>query len=143
MSKNFMQNIMELNVNEKVSAILLFLLYVTYTILRITVLGEGPPKPPRDPTRTSNQDVRQLGRKEGDGSPARSSDRRRDGGGTVSDGEGAGLARKQPRRRESHSRRHTLQNGIDYGLVRTKNFNVFCFVFLNSTYKNIFFSSRE
>ena len=26
-------------------------------------------------------------------------------------------ARKQPRRRESHSRRHTLQNGIDYGLV--------------------------
>ena len=116
---------MELNVNEKVSAILLFLFYVLrITILRITVLGEGPPKPPRDPTRTSNQDVRQLGRKEGDGSPARSSDRRRDGGGTVSDGEGAGLARKQPRRRESHSRRHTLQNGIDYGLVRTKNSNV-------------------
>lgn len=27
-------------------------------------------------------------------------------------------ARKQPRRRESHSRRHTLQNGIDYGLLK-------------------------
>merc|ERR550517_1115422 len=25
---------------------------------------------------------------------------------------------KQPKRRESHSRRHTLQNGIDYGLLK-------------------------
>lgn len=34
----------------------------------------------------------------------------------VSSGNNSG--RKQPKRRESHSRRHTLQNGIDYGLLK-------------------------
>jgi len=50
--------------------------------------------------------------------------RRLGDGGTASDGElqtrdssGGGGAKKQPRRRENHARRHTLQNGIDYGLV--------------------------
>ena len=61
---------------------------------------QGPPKPPR----TSFTDSRKLG-----------------DGGVASDGEvtghGGGNGRKQPKRRESHSRRHTLQNGIDYGLV--------------------------
>ena len=64
----------------------------------------GPPKPPR----TSFTDpviIRKLG-----------------DGGAASDGEigssnSSNPARKQPKRRESHSRRHTLQNGIDYGLV--------------------------
>ena len=66
----------------------------------------GPPKPPRT-TSYSLVDNRKLG-----------------DGGAASDGEierGAGannnFSRKQPKRRESHSRRHTLQNGIDYGLV--------------------------
>ena len=65
--------------------------------------SHGPPKPPR----TSFGDSRKLG-----------------DGGAASDGEidrngvsGAGSGRKQAKRRESHSRRHTLQNGIDYGLV--------------------------
>lgn len=62
----------------------------------------GPPKPPR----TSFTDSRKLG-----------------DGGVASDGEltgghGGGNGRKQPKRRESHSRRHTLQNGIDYGLLK-------------------------
>jgi len=61
----------------------------------------GPPKPPR----TSFTDSRKLG-----------------DGGVASDGEvgsnGLGNGRKQPKRRESHSRRHTLQNGIDYGLLK-------------------------
>ena len=67
--------------------------------------GGGPPKPPR--TSYSLGDNRKLG-----------------DGGAASDGEiervGAAnnnFSRKQPKRRESHSRRHTLQNGIDYGLV--------------------------
>ena len=72
----------------------------------VTSLGleagpHGPPKPPR----TSFTDSRKLG-----------------DGGAASDGEvgvssGNNSGRKQPKRRESHSRRHTLQNGIDYGLV--------------------------
>ena len=67
--------------------------------------GGGPPKPPR--TSYSLGDNRKLG-----------------DGGAASDGEiervsaaNNNLSRKQPKRRESHSRRHTLQNGIDYGLV--------------------------
>ena len=68
-------------------------------------LGGGPPKPPR--TSYTLGDNRKLG-----------------DGGAASDGEiervaaaNNNLSRKQPKRRESHSRRHTLQNGIDYGLV--------------------------
>jgi len=62
----------------------------------------GPPKPPRLSTNT----FRKLG-----------------DGGTASDGDvelgqqGVSSSRK-PRRRESHSRRHTLQSGIDYGLLK-------------------------
>ena len=60
----------------------------------------GPPKPPRLST---NNTFRKLG-----------------DGGTASDGEqpGAGSGSRKPRRRESHSRRHTLQSGIDYGLLK-------------------------
>jgi len=60
----------------------------------------GPPKPPR----LSANTFRKLG-----------------DGGTASDGDmeqqGVSASRK-PRRRESHSRRHTLQSGIDYGLLK-------------------------
>ena len=71
----------------------------------------GPPKPPRTSSSYSLVDNRKL-----------------EDGGTASDGEierGTGVnnnfSRKQPKRRESHSsRRHTLQNGIDYGLVSEK-----------------------
>lgn len=64
----------------------------------------GPPKPPRF---TAPEFDRRLG-----------------DGGTASDGElqsrdpSGGGSKKQPRRRENHSRRHTLQNGIDYGLLK-------------------------
>jgi len=89
----------------------------------VQVTTAGPPKPPRHSF------------------PAH--DRRLGDGGAASDGEldqkskqsqflfqkqekekGKGLggdqepSRKQTRRRESHSRRHTLQNGIDYGLLK-------------------------
>jgi len=70
-------------------------------------LGLGPHGPPKPP-RTSFPDSRKLG-----------------DGGTASDGEierfsnnNNNNGRKQPKRRESHSRRHTLQNGIDYGLLK-------------------------
>ena len=71
------------------------------TSLGLEAGPHGPPKPPR----TSFTDSRKLG-----------------DGGAASDGEVGGSSgnnsgRKQPKRRESHSRRHTLQNGIDYGLV--------------------------
>ena len=64
----------------------------------------SPPKPPR----TSYSDNRKLG----DGGAASDGEIERVGGNTNN------LGGKQPKRRESHSRRHTLQNGIDYGLVR-------------------------
>ena len=77
--------------------------------------GGGPPKPPR--TSYSLGDNRKLG-----------------DGGAASDGEiervGAAnnnFSRKQPKRRESHSRRHTLQNGIDYGLVSWELFRKYIF----------------
>ena len=66
----------------------------------------GPPKPPR--SGYSLTDNRKLG----DGGAASDGEIERVGGNTNN------LGRKQPKRRESHSRRHTLQNGIDYGLVR-------------------------
>ena len=82
--------------------------------------SSGPPKPPR----TSFTDSRKLG-----------------DGGVASDGEvgshGGGNGRKQPKRRESHSRRHTLQNGIDYGLVIAIGFK---FIILTNTR---YFSSRR
>lgn len=65
-------------------------------------LDPGPPKP--------NRIAGPPDRKVGDGLAAASDgelERREQGGN-----------RKQPKRRESHSRRHTLQNGIDYGLLR-------------------------
>lgn len=73
---------------------------------RLDQAPHGPPKPPRTAVT-----LPEGGRKLGDG-------------GAASDGEiertGANGAntRKQPKRRESHSRRHTLQNGIDYGLLK-------------------------
>jgi len=66
----------------------------------------GPPKPPRSSFPDSS-------RKLGDGGAASDGEiDRGGGGGTNSSG------RKQAKRRESHSRRHTLQNGIDYGLLK-------------------------
>lgn len=64
----------------------------------------GPPKPPR----TSFTDSRKLG----DGGAASDGEIERFNNNSNSNG------RKQPKRRESHSRRHTLQNGIDYGLLK-------------------------
>lgn len=95
------------------------------------VNNAGPPKPPR--YAFSDQD-RRLG---GDGGAA--SDGELDGRRPRTNmqpgaqlyvkqekekGKQQGEAeptRKQMRRRESHSRRHTLQNGIDYGLVKCYN----------------------
>eukprot|EP00092_Neocalanus_flemingeri_P017346 GFUD01018761.1.p1 GENE.GFUD01018761.1~~GFUD01018761.1.p1 ORF type:complete len:385 (+),score=132.03 GFUD01018761.1:120-1274(+) len=72
---------------------------------RLEHAQHGPPKPPRA-TVTLPEGARKLG-----------------DGGAASDGEieRVGISsnnRKQPKRRESHSRRHTLQNGIDYGLLK-------------------------
>merc|ERR1712002_29985 len=65
----------------------------------------GPPKPPR-----AVVTLPEGGRKLGDGGAASDGEIERTGAG--------GNNRKQPKRRESHSRRHTLQNGIDYGLLK-------------------------
>ena len=73
---------------------------------RLDHAQHGPPKPPR-----ATVTLPEGGRKLGDG-------------GAASDGEiertgvTGSNTRKQPKRRESHSRRHTLQNGIDYGLLK-------------------------
>jgi len=73
---------------------------------RLEHAQHGPPKPPRA-TVTMPEGARKLG-----------------DGGAASDGEiervgsNGSNNRKQPKRRESHSRRHTLQNGIDYGLLK-------------------------
>ena len=81
-------------------------------------LHPGPPKPPRHP-------LQGLDRRTGDGGAAsdgeieqrtrRQQFERSERG--VQQQTEQEQAKKQPRRRESHSRRHTLQNGIDYGLV--------------------------
>ena len=67
----------------------------------------GPPKPPR-----TSYSLATDNRKLGDGWAASDGDIERVNSNN-------NLGRKQPKRRESHSRRHTLQNGIDYGLVRS------------------------
>ena len=67
----------------------------------------GPPKPPR-----TSYSLATDNRKLGDGGAASDGDIERVNSNN-------NLGRKQPKRRESHSRRHTLQNGIDYGLVRS------------------------
>ena len=71
---------------------------------RLDHAQHGPPKPPRAVVA-----LPEGGRKLGDGGAASDGEIERTGSG--------GNNRKQPKRRESHSRRHTLQNGIDYGLV--------------------------
>jgi len=72
---------------------------------RLDHAQHGPPKPPR-----AVVTLPEGGRKLGDGGAASDGEIERTGAG--------GNNRKQPKRRESHSRRHTLQNGIDYGLLK-------------------------
>jgi len=72
---------------------------------RLDHAQHGPPKPPRAVVA-----LPEGGRKLGDGGAASDGEIERTGSG--------GNNRKQPKRRESHSRRHTLQNGIDYGLLK-------------------------
>jgi len=72
---------------------------------RLDHAQHGPPKPPR-----AVVTLPEGGRKLGDGGAASDGEIERTGA--------AGNNRKQPKRRESHSRRHTLQNGIDYGLLK-------------------------
>jgi len=74
---------------------------------RLEPAQHGPPKPPRT-TVTLPEGARKLG----DGGAASDGEIERNG---ASD---STYNRKQPKRRESHSRRHTLQNGIDYGLLK-------------------------
>jgi hypothetical protein len=73
---------------------------------RLDHAQHGPPKPPRAAVAA----LPDGGRKLGDGGAASDGEIERTGAG--------GNNRKQPKRRESHSRRHTLQNGIDYGLLK-------------------------
>jgi len=75
---------------------------------RLEHAQHGPPKPPRAAVA-----LPEGGRKLGDGGAASDGEIERTG--AVS---GGNYTRKQPKRRESHSRRHTLQNGIDYGLLK-------------------------